>query len=117
MVFGPDIVSTDNFEFAITFSPEMDELYFTRRKPDEKNVVYQMQLSDGKWSDPALAFFKSDSGWDFEPHINPKGDLLYFGSVRPLNDTLQPSGLHQWVSKKNYQRLEQPNTFERTVCG
>ncbi|MEP2668624.1 MAG: hypothetical protein ABJH04_06510 [Cyclobacteriaceae bacterium] len=112
LVFSPDIISTDNFEFAITFSPEMDELYFTRRKPDEKNVVYQMQLSDGKWSDPELAFFTPDSGWDFEPHINPKGDLLYFGSVRPLNDTIQPSGLHQWVSKKSTNGWSNPMPME-----
>lgn len=37
LVFGQDIISTEHKEFAITFSPEMDELYFTRRKTDAKN--------------------------------------------------------------------------------
>jgi len=29
LVFGKGIISTDSYEFAITFSPEMDEMYFT----------------------------------------------------------------------------------------
>ena len=32
LIFGKGIVSTNNFEFAITFNPEMDELYFTTKK-------------------------------------------------------------------------------------
>ena len=116
LVFGPDIISTGNFEFAITFSPEMDEIFFTRRKPDEKNAVYQMQLSEGKWSDPGLAFFSTDTGWDFEPHISPKGDKLYFGSVRPLIDTVQSSGLHQWISEKRTNGWSKPVPIEEPLA-
>ena len=49
-----------------------------------------MKLVDGKWSEPELAFFSTDKGWDFEPHISPKGDMLYFGSTRPLNPLNPP---------------------------
>lgn len=78
----------------------MDELYFTRRKTEEKNKIYTMKFVDGKWSESELTFFSTDHGWDFEPHINPKGDRLYFGSTRPLNDTIKSSGMHQWYSEK-----------------
>jgi Tol biopolymer transport system component len=78
----------------------MDELYFTRRKPDEVNKIYAMRLIDGKWSNPEIAFFTTTEGWDFEPHINPQGDKLYFGSIRPLSDTLGSTGLYQWYCKK-----------------
>ena len=101
-VFAPGIVSTDNNkDFAITFSPEMDELFFTRRKPKGNNEIYTMKLVDGKWSNPELAFLATNNGWDFQPHINPKGDRLYFGSTRPLNDTIKSSGVHEWYSEKN----------------
>ena len=41
LVFGSGIISTDGaMEFAITFSPEMDEMYFTRRKPEERNNIF-----------------------------------------------------------------------------
>ncbi|MCW5517963.1 hypothetical protein [Muriicola sp. Z0-33] len=108
VVFGKDIVSTGNFEFAITFSPEMDELFFTRRKPELDNEIYSMRLVNGKWTDPEVFSFKAAKGWDFEPHISPKGDRLYFGSTRPLNDTLKSSGLHQWFSKKTVAGWSQP---------
>ena len=79
LIFGQGIISTDDaMEFAITFNPEMTEMYFTRRKPEEDNKIYTMKLVDGKWSEPELAFFSTNKGWDFEPNINPKGDLLYF---------------------------------------
>jgi hypothetical protein len=113
IVFGEGIVSTDNYEFAITFTPEMDEIYFTRRKPEEDNKIYAMQLTDGKWSNPQPAFFTGTEGWDFEPHINPKGDKLYFGSTRPLNDTMKSSGLYQWYSKKEAQGWSTPIPLEK----
>lgn len=78
LVFGPDIISIDDaMEFAITFNPEMDEMYFTRRKPGEDNEIYTMKLIDGKWTAPEVTFFSASKGWDFEPHINPTGDILY----------------------------------------
>ncbi len=114
LIFGSDIISTDDaMEFAITFNPEMDELYFTRRKSGEENEIYTMKLVDGKWSEPELAFFSTIKGWDFEPHINPNGDLLYFGSTRPLNDAIESSGLHQWYSKKDASGWSKPIPLEK----
>ncbi len=112
LIFGQGTISTNNFEFAITFTPEMDELYFTRRQPDADNAVYSMKLEDGKWSGPQPAFFTSDQGWDFEPHISPDGTRLYFGSVRPLNDTAS-SGLHQWYSQRTANGWDDPRPLER----
>ncbi|TAI47597.1 PD40 domain-containing protein [Flagellimonas allohymeniacidonis] len=112
LVFGEGVVSTDAFEFAITFSPEMDEMFFTRRQPESSNEIYAIKLVDGAWSDPELAFFTPEKGWDFEPHINPKGDILYFGSIRPLNDTIEKRELHQWYSEKNANGWSQPVPLE-----
>lgn len=113
LIFGDGIISTNHYEFAITFNPEMDEMYFTRRKPEESNEIYSMKLIDGKWSKPALAFFSPDKGWDFEPHINPEGSRLYFGSTRPLNDTIAPSGLHQWYCEKRANGWSEPISLEK----
>jgi hypothetical protein len=112
IVFAKDIISTDAFEFAITFSPEMDELFFTRRKPDSDNQIYTSKLINEIWTTPQLAFFTPDEGWDFEPHINPAGDKLYFGSVRPHPDTLYPGGLYQWVSERTSEGWSQPIPLE-----
>jgi Tol biopolymer transport system component len=112
LVFGEGLISTDAFEFAITFSPDMDELFFTRRKPDSDNKIYTSKLLDGAWSTPETAFITSDEGWDFEPHINPTGDKLYFGSVRPHPDSLYPGGLYQWVSERTSDGWSQPIPLE-----
>ena len=113
LIFGKGIISTNNYEFAITFSPEMDEIYFTRRKPGEDNKIYFMQLADGKWLDPKPAFFTATEGWDFEPHMSPRGDKLYFGSTRPLNDTIKSFGLHQWYSKREKKGWTTPIPLEK----
>ena len=113
LVFGEGIISTDDFEFAITFSPEMDEMYFTRRKSEGRNNIFAMKLVDGRWSEPELAFFSTDDTWDFEPHINPKGDVLYFGTSKPLNDSIPPSGIHEWVIKKNGNDWGEPMPMEK----
>lgn len=113
LIFGEGVIATESYEFAITFSPKMDELFFTRRNSGEDNKIYTMQLTDGKWSSPKPAFFTATKGWDFEPHIDPKGDKLYFGSTRPLNDTLKPSGLYQWYSKREAKGWSTPLPLEK----
>lgn len=107
-IFGEGIISTDAFEFAITFSSEMDEILFTRRKPGEDNIIYHMKYMDGAWSSPTPAFFTTDKGWDFEPHINPTGNRLYFGSLRPLPNSPKSTGLHQWYSEKTESGWAEP---------
>lgn len=98
---------------ADDFNPEIDELNFTRRKPEEDNKIYTTKLVDGKWSKPTLAFFSTNKGWDFEPHINPTGRRLYFGSTRPLIDSTESSGLHQWYSEKNVSGWGKPMPLEK----
>jgi len=72
-----------------------------------------MKLIDGKWSNPELAFFATTEGWDFESHINPKGDRLYFGSTRPLNDSIKSIGLYQWYCEKNVNGWSIPMPLEK----
>jgi len=109
LVFGPNIISTDTaMEFAITFSPEIDEIYFTRRKPEERNNIFVSKLINNQWTKPELAFFSTEETWDFEPHINPKGDILYFGTNKALNDTIASSGIYEWQIKKNNKVWSQP---------
>ena len=83
-VFAPGLVSTDAYEVAGTFSPDGLEYFFTRR-PDEggaDNRLYYTRFSDGAWTEPDLAPFARDV-MEFEPHITPAGDRVYFNSKRP----------------------------------
>ena len=103
LIFGQGIISTDNhIEGSITFNPDMNELFFQRRKPEDSHNIYTMKLIDGKWSNPELAFFSTNKEYlDLHPRFSPNGDRLYFGSTRPLNDSIISSGLHQWYIEKD----------------
>ena len=107
LVFAPDTISIDNHGSAsITFSPNMTELFFNRRKPGESHNLYTMKLTDGKWSKPEPASFSTNKAYlDFHPRYNPKGNRLYFGSTRPTGDTATTSNtrrrLHQWYVEKD----------------
>jgi hypothetical protein len=109
-VFAPGIISTRDFEFAITFSPQIDELFFTRRKQGEENKIYNMKYINGKWTDPVIAFF-SGKYMDMEPHIAPTGKRLYFGSKRPLERAKQLE-FHQWYLDKLSQGWSEPKSLE-----
>ena len=97
-LFAPGIISkTNTREFAITFSPDGKECFFTRSMSN--NFIMTAKEVNGKWADPAVADF-SGRYFDFEPHITHDGSRLYFGSMRPLSGTGQSGELHQWYRDK-----------------
>lgn len=82
-VFAPGIVSTSgNFEFALAFSPDGKELYFTRREGEGRNTIMVSRLTESGWTAPEEAAFAKGFP-SSEPHVTPDGKKLYFGSRRP----------------------------------
>jgi hypothetical protein len=82
-VFAPGIVSlAGHFEFAITFSPDGKEIFFTRRKdPDGQNTMMTARWKKDGWTAPREAAFAKGYSSN-EPHITPDGRKLYFGCFR-----------------------------------
>ena len=81
--FAQGIISTENnSEFELTFSTDGLTTYFSRRAPEQKQVIYESKFVDGKWSTPNLASFSIDR--DETPLITPNGKFMYFGSERPI---------------------------------
>lgn len=52
-VFAANYLSGKAYEFDVSFSPEMDEVYFMPRNSKEHSI-YRMQLINGYWTDPEL---------------------------------------------------------------
>lgn len=107
LIFAPGILTSDSHRSgSITFNPTMTELVFNYRKHQGKTPnIYTMKLVDGKWSNPKQAPFSTNKYLDFHPRFTTKGDRLYFGSTRPISDTIENSNtrrrLHQWYVEKN----------------
>ena len=82
-VFAPGIVSTaGNLEFAITFSPDGKEAYFTRRRNGGgQNTIMVTRWEKDGWSAPEEAAFCKGFPTN-EPHVTPDGNKLYFGCQR-----------------------------------
>ena len=107
LIFAPGILTSDSHRSgSITFNPNMTELVFNYRKHQGKIPnIYTMKLIDGQWSKPKLASFSTDEYLDFHPRFTSNGNRLYFGSTRPVSDTIKTSSsrtrLHQWYVEKN----------------
>lgn len=83
--FAPGIVSTfGGFEFAITFSPDGNEIYFNRGAD-----IFTSRLKEEGWTAPEQAPFNTP-GLDHEAHITSDGKIMFFGSVRVRPEKTEP---------------------------
>ncbi|MEM6346651.1 MAG: hypothetical protein AAF927_22370 [Bacteroidota bacterium] len=94
--FAPGIISTGH-EFAISFMPDLQEVYFTRMDSNRRFFIYQSLYREGQWQSPRISSFSGQ--WrDADPFISPDGERLYFMSFRPLqeSDTAELESPHLW---------------------
>lgn len=84
-LFAPGIVSTRASELNAAFTPDGNELYFTRSIDGRETLMTTRRL-DGVWTPPAIAGF-SGAFTDVDPFITRDGRRLYFSSSRPVGDT------------------------------
>jgi Tol biopolymer transport system component len=97
-LFAPGIVSTEVSELNAAFSPQGDELYFTRRI-DNRNTLMTMRRVDGVWTPPAVAEF-SGTFSDVDPFITRDGRRLYFSSSRPLDGAGESKDADLWYLQR-----------------
>jgi predicted alpha/beta superfamily hydrolase len=97
-LFAPGVVSTEVSELNAAFSPDGNELYFTRRI-DDRNTLMTMRRQDGVWTSPAVARF-SGTFSDVDPFITRDGRRLYFSSNRPLDGTGEPKDSDLWYLER-----------------
>ncbi len=109
-VFAPGIVSTVYADFGITFSPDVSEIYFTRRGAGSNprmGKIMVMKEVDGVWTDPQIALFSGIYN-DMEPLITPDGKKLIFGSNRPVQKGGKPTAFLQWYVEKTDDGWSEP---------
>ncbi len=113
--FAPGIVSTGH-EFAISFMPDMQEVYFTRMDSNRRFFIYRSQYQDGEWQRPAITSF-SGQWLDADPFISPDGERLYFMSFRPLQeaDTAELENPHLWYVIRQGESWSEPVPLDANI--
>jgi len=101
-IFAPEIISNGLVNRDITFSPEGDEMYFTFSSSNYSyaSVLYSKRNND-IWSMPEVASFaKSPDYVTIEPCLSYDGNLLFFASDRPVNDSAEKDDTNIWVVQR-----------------
>lgn len=101
--FEPDNISTQAVEYSCTFAADEKELYFAKSEQEwgsgeMKSAIYYALKQNGKWSEPKLAPF-SGTHDDSDPHLSANGNILYFVSNRPGENSSQSADIW-WVAKE-----------------
>ena len=79
-IFAPGIVSINGRgEGSISFSPDLDELYFGVFEEDGNPSVYFSKLEDKKWTNPKkINFTKDKKIGELHPFVSLNGKKIYF---------------------------------------
>ena len=89
-LFAPGIVSTNNTEWTLTFSPDGLECFSTIQGINNYNILITMKSVNGVWQKPERAPF-SMPDHNADPFFTPDGKRLFFWSNGP-DDTRTESG-------------------------
>lgn len=84
-LFAPGVVSIEEGkEYNITISPDLQEIFFTRRTPRGRDDrIWTSRIENGRLTVPQLAPFTYDV-LETDACFTPDGNRLYFNSARPL---------------------------------
>ncbi|MBN1224814.1 MAG: PD40 domain-containing protein [Candidatus Aminicenantes bacterium] len=104
-IFAPGIVSSSKaWEFAVTFSPDGREVYFTRRTEGGRTTIMISCWEKDGWTAPVIAPFSGRHS-DFEAHISPDGSTLFFNRYDPNDKTIQ-DGI--WIMRRSADGWSEP---------
>jgi len=106
--FGAGIIDNNERVFAITFSPDGKECFYT--KSLNTNTIMTTKEINGTWKEPTMAGF-SGKVFDFEPHITPDGKKMIFGSRRSLPGMNNQDLIPQWVIEKKDDEWSEPKSL------
>jgi hypothetical protein len=107
--FAPGIISTENaWEAAISFSPDLSELFFSYRASIEgmENRIMHMKMVNNVWTKPEPASFGQDIT-EYEAFITPDYTKVIYKSQRPNpNVTNKEGGI--WYSMRENKKWGEP---------
>lgn len=118
-IFAPGIVTTEfHDDGPPAFSPDGTELFFRivwHRDEEPVGTIFHMRLEDGEWTEPRVAPFSGEH-MDGGVVFSPDGDIILFGSNRPVDDRGEPSEkMNLWVVERTESGWSRPRLLDDTV--
>ncbi|WP_086933967.1 TolB family protein [Agarilytica rhodophyticola] len=86
-IFAPGIISINGrYEHGISFSPELDEVYFSANKKGGLTDIYFSKLENGKWKPVKKAkFTQGRKDEEMHPFVSLDGEKIYFTALNSDN--------------------------------
>lgn len=116
-LFGRGIISNGLINRDITFSPTGNEMYFTFATTNYSYAtILSTKLKNGVWVKPEVASFAKDPNYTtIEPCLSYDGNLLYFASNRPINDSTKLKDENIWVVRRDGNDWGEPWLLDTTI--
>ncbi len=82
-IFAPGVISINGrYEHGISFSPDLNEVYFSGNKEGGPAAIYFSKLKEGEWTRPEKAeFTKGEKEEEMHPFVSLNGEKLYFTAL------------------------------------
>ncbi|WP_106793598.1 PD40 domain-containing protein [Aquimarina sp. Aq78] len=97
-IFAPGIISINGrYEHGISFSPDLDEVYFSANKEDEDPSIYFSKFEDKKWTNPKKAnFTKGKKVGEMHPFVSPNGKNIHFAAHDSFTSPHHKESVKTW---------------------
>ena len=109
--FAPGVISTDNWEWRLTFTPTRLRAYWSTSVgwwpgTRERAEIRTSHWLPGGWTQPVVASF-SGLHADMDPFVSPDGLTLYFSSMRPV-DGQEKADMDLWMVRRTWSGWGEP---------
>lgn len=101
-IFAPGIISLNGrYEHGISFSPDLEEVYFSANYEDHEPNIFFSKLKDEKWANPIkLNFTKGKKVGEMHPLINPNGTIIHFAAHDSFSLPHHKESVKTWYVKR-----------------
>ena len=101
-IFAPGIISINGrYEHGISFSPDLEELYFGANYENQDPSIYFSKLEGKKWTNPKRAnFTKGKKIGEMHPFVNPNGTIIHFAAHDAFTLPHHKESVKTWFVKR-----------------
>lgn len=88
-IFAPGIISIqESAEYGCNFSPDHNEMYFTRNSSSTRAKIWVSKKINNKWSEPSIVEFMDEFPGS-ESCISPDGEYFFYVRVNKIQETFE----------------------------